>query len=167
MRRNSFLTYFLTMIASACGGQAADSVTAPAISASTPSASPPPTSSVPTIADLTAHFSDNSCTRAADGLIGRALVLTFHYTDDGGDVNGGHVMLNREYNTGRSEWHSAPIPLEVTLNGSQQKGIAQIADACPFFDDNSSEIETVTLFDANGNESNSLSVTEARPPGAP
>jgi hypothetical protein len=76
-------------------------------------------------------------------------------------------MLNREYNTGRSEWHSAPIPSEVTLEGSQQKGVAQIADACPLFDNNSSETETVTLFDASGNTSNSLSVTEARPPGAP
>lgn len=167
MRRNLFLTYFLTMIASGCGGEAADSATAPSVPAPAPPSPSAPTSTVPTIGDLSAHFSDNSCTRAADGLIGRALVITFDYTDGGADLNGGHVMLNREYNTGRSEWHSAPIPSEVTLDGSQQKGVAQIADACPLFDNNSSETETVTLFDASGNASNSLSVMVARPPGAP
>jgi hypothetical protein len=167
MRWNLFLTYFLAVIVSSCGGQAADSVMAPSVPAPAPPASSAPASSVPTIADLTAHFSDNSCTRAADGLIGRALVLAFDYTDGGGDLNGGHVMLNREYNTGRSEWHSAPIPSEVTLEGSQQKGVARIADACPLFDNNSSETEAVTLFDASGNPSNRLLVTVVRPPGAP
>ena len=122
---------------------------------------------MPVIADLNAHFSDNSCTRAADGLTGRALVITFDYADGGADLNGGHVMLNREYNTGRSEWHSAPIPSEAKLTGSQQKGSAEIADACPLFDNNSSETETVTLVDAIGNASNSLSVTVDRPSGAP
>jgi hypothetical protein len=122
---------------------------------------------VPVIADLSAHFSGNSCTRAADGLTGSALVLTFDYTDGGGDLSGGHVMLNREYNTGRSEWHSAPIPSEAMLTGSQQKGSARIADACPLFDNNSSETENVTLVDASGNASNSLSVTVQRPSGAP
>jgi hypothetical protein len=167
MRRNLFLTYFLTMIVTGCGGQAVDSVTSPSTAdppAPTPSA---PTSTVPAIADLSAHFSENSCTRAADGLTGRALVITFSYTDGPGDLNGGHVMLNREYNTGRSEWHSALIPSEVTLTGSQQKGSAHIVDACPLFDNSSSETETVTLFDERGNGSNSLSITVTRPPGAP
>lgn len=122
---------------------------------------------MPTISSLTAQFSNNSCTRAADGLQGRALVVTFDYVDGGADLNGGHVMLNRAYNTGRTEWHSAPIPGEVTLIGSQQSGEARIADACPLFDNNSSETETVTLVDANGNMSNSLSITVDRPPGAP
>ena len=174
MRRDAVLTYFLALFfltTSACGGQAVDSIASPsAVSTSTPSPSPPPpasTSTVPAIAELNAHFSDSSCTRAADGLTGRALVVTFDYTDGGGDLNGGHVMLNRQYNTGRSEWHSAAIPPEVTLNGSQQKGSAQIADACPLFDDSSSETETITLVDASGNGSNSLSVTVSRPAGAP
>jgi hypothetical protein len=167
MRRNLFLACFLTLIVSACGGHAGDSVTAPSIPTPAPPAPSAPTSSIPTIANLTAHFSGSSCTRAADGLIGRALVLTFDYSDGSGDLNGGHVMLNREYNTGRSEWHSAPIPSEVMLDGTQQKGVAHIDDACPLFDNNSSETEEVTLFDASGNASNSLFVTEERPPGAP
>jgi hypothetical protein len=53
------------------------------------------------------------------------------------------------------------------LTGSQQKGSARIADACPLFDNNSSETETITLVDASGNASNSLSVTVQRPSGAP
>ncbi len=132
-----------------------------------PAPLPAPPSTVPTISDISAHFSDNSCRRAADGLIGRALVITFDYVDGGADLVGGHVLLNRVYNTGRSEWHSAPIPSEVTLLGSQQRGEAEIDDACPLYDNNSSETETLTLVDANGNTSNSLSVTMTRPAGAP
>ena len=80
---------------------------------------------------------------------------------------GGHVQLNRLYNTGRSESHTALIPTEAMLIGSQEHGEADIDDACPLFDNNSSETETVTLVDANGNASNSLSVVMTRPAGAP
>ena len=182
MQRNLFLTYFLAMSLSACGGGNVPATLTPPDPAA-PAAPPPvptppaptppaptppvPTSTVPTISGISAHFSDNSCTRAADGLHGRALVITFNYVDSGNDLNGGHVMLNRAYNTGRTEWHSAPIPGEVTLIGTQQNGEARIDDACPLFDNNSSETETVTLVDANGNASNSLSVTVDRPAGAP
>jgi hypothetical protein len=168
MKRNLFLTYFLTTLISGCGsnGRVATTTVPTPTPAESP-APPTPTSTVPVISGLSAHFSENPCTRAADGLHGRALVITFDYVDGGNDLIGGHVQLSRVYNTGRSEWHAAPIPSEATLSGSPQRGEADIDDACPLFDNNSSETETVTLVDANGNASNSLSVTVERPAGAP
>jgi hypothetical protein len=162
--KHALLVAFLVALLSGCSP--AHEPSSPVV-ADPPAPQPPPTSTVPSISDLGAHFSDSSCTRAADGLTGRALVITFDYVDGSADLVGGHVLLNRVYNTGRSEWHSAPIPSEVKLIGSQQHGEAEIDDACPLYDNNSSETETLTLFDANGNVSNSLSVTMARPAGAP
>jgi hypothetical protein len=162
MKPNLFLTYFLAAMISGCGGRSIGP-TAP----ESPAPSPAPASTVPAISDISAHFSDKTCTRAADGLAGRALVITFDYVDGGDDLIGGHVQLSRVYNTGRSEFHSAPIPSEVMLLGSQQHGEAEIDDACPLYDNNTSETETLTLVDANGNASNSLSVTMSRPEGAP
>ena len=57
--------------------------------------------------------------------------------------------------------------LEVELGNCERGAEAEIDDACPLYDNNSSETETLTLVDANGNTSNSLSVTMTRPAGAP
>ena len=81
--------------------------------------------SIPAISNLTANFSTGGCIRAADGLAGRALVITFGYTDTSGATSGGRVQLSRVYNTGRSETHFFVVPSEVT-----------------------SSTETLTLFDA-------------------
>jgi hypothetical protein len=170
MKPNLFLTYFLGTVLCGCGTGSSGPIAAMEPSpVATPAPAPPPApaSTVPVITGLTAHFSDSSCTRAADGLHGRALVITFDYVDGGNDLVGGYVQLSRLYNTGRSEWHDAPIPSEAVLSGSPQRGEADINDACPLFDNNSSETETVTLVDASGNASNSLSVTVDRPAGAP
>jgi hypothetical protein len=139
--------------------------TSPIPPASTPAPTPP--SSVPAIANITAHFSDNTCTRAADGHTGRALVIAFDYVDRGDDLSGGHVQIYRVYNTGRSESHSQPVPSQVTLTGTAETGQLRIDNACPLYDNATSETETLTLVDASGQASNSLSVTMTRPPGAP
>jgi len=117
------------------------------------------------ISHLTANFLSTSCTRAADGLVAEALEITFDYTDGSGDLSGGHVHLDRVYNTGRSEFHDSPIPSAVMLAGTQTSGQLTIANACPLYDNAMSSTETLTLVDANGNASNSLSITVNRPPG--
>jgi hypothetical protein len=127
----------------------------------------PPASPTPAIANLTAVFSGKSCTRAADHLTGSALVVTFDFTDGDGDLSGGKVVLYRVYNTGRSESHSSPIPAEVSLTGSATSGQIRIDNECPLYDNNQTSTETLTLYDAAGHQSNSLSASTTRPVGAP
>ena len=96
-----------------------------------------------------------------------ALVITFNYTDPPGDLAGGYVELDRVYNTGRSEFHDSLVPSTVTLTGTATSGTLRIDNACPFYDDATSSVETLTLYDANGLKSNSLSVSTTRPAGDP
>ena len=148
-------------VISACDGNSA--TVAPTTSASTA----PATSTVPVIANITANFSTNSCIRPADGLHAIALVISFRYTDGTGDLSSGSVQLNRLYNTGRSESHVSPVPSAVTLSGTPTSGQLTISNACPFYDDATSSIETLVLIDANGSASNPLSVMVNRLPGGP
>jgi len=94
-----------------------------------------------------------------------ALVITFDYKDANGDLSGGFVELDRLYNTGRSEFHDSPVPSAVMLTGTPTSGQLRIDNACPLYDNASSSTETLTLYDASGMKSNSLSVTVTRPPG--
>jgi len=139
----------------ACGG-----------SSSGPTAAPPNVS-VPAISNLLATFSAGNCIRSADGLTGRALVVTFNYTDTSGDTPGGRVQLSRVYNTGRSETHFFAVPSEVTVTGTPTSGQIRIANACPLYEDATSSTETLTLLDAGGLASNNLTTTVTRPAGAP
>jgi hypothetical protein len=129
-----------------------------------PSSAPP---TAPTISNLSAAFSGQKCTRQADHLTGSALVVQFDFTDPNGDVPGGKVMLNRTYNTGRSEWHASPVPGDAILTGSGGAGHIEVDNECPLYDNNQTSVEAITLIDAAGLTSNSLSVTMQRPPGAP
>jgi hypothetical protein len=168
-----------SLLLSACGGITNDPesptptpspapVAEPAPSpAPTPAPSPTPVNSAPSIANLTASFSGNSCIRAADHLKGSALVVTFDFTDASGDISGGQVVLNRRYNTGRTESHASPIPAEVALSGTSTAGQIRIDNECPLYDDGTSSTESLTLIDANGFTSNSLSASVTRPAGAP
>jgi hypothetical protein len=107
------------------------------------------------------------CTRAADHQTGSALVVAFDFTDPNGDVPGGAVMLNRTYNTGRSEWHASPVPGEAILTGTANAGHIEIDVECPLYDNNQSSLEAIALIDAARLTSNSLSTTMQRPAGAP
>lgn len=122
---------------------------------------------MPAISNLSAAFSGKPCTRAADHLTGSALVVTFDFTDGDGDLSGGKVVLYRVYNTGRSESHSSPIPSEAMIAGSSTSGRIEIDVECPLYDNNQTTTETLTLVDAAGHQSNSLSTTTTRPAGAP
>lgn len=128
---------------------------------------PAPLPTPPTIANLSAYFSGKPCTRAADHLTGSALVIAFDFTDPNGDVPGGKVMLNRTYNTGRSEWHASPVPGEAMLSGSPGEGHIEVDVECPLYDNNQTSVESIALIDAAGLTSNSLSKTMQRPAGAP
>jgi hypothetical protein len=133
-----------------------------------PAPAPPPAApTAPTIANLSAYFSGKPCTRAADHLTGSALVVAFDFTDPNGDVPGGKVMLNRTYNTGRSEWHASPVPGEAILSGTASDGHIEVDVECPLYDNNQTSVESITLIDAAGLTSNSLSKTMQRPAGAP
>lgn len=128
---------------------------------------PTTTTSVPAISNLAANFSTAGCIRAADGLAGRALVMTFDFSDPTGDTSGGRVQLTRVYNTGRSETHLFAVPGEVTLSGTPASGQVRIANACPLYNDATGSTERLTLIDAGGAASNTLSVSVTRPAGAP
>jgi hypothetical protein len=145
-----------------------DSVTAPTpapTTVPTTTTTTIPAGSIPEISHLSANFSNNTCVRAADHLSAMALVVTFDYTDGGGDLSGGRVQVNRVYNTGRSESHVSPVPSEAALSGAPTAGTVTISNACPLYDNATSSTETFTLFDADGRASNSLSITVNRPPG--
>ena len=131
------------------------------------SPTPPTTVIVPTIANLAANFSTAGCIRAADGLAGRALVVTFDFSDPKGDTTGGRVQLTRVYNTGRSETHFFAMPTEVTVSGTATSGQIRIGNACPLYNDATQSTERLTLIDAGGATSNTLSVSVTRPAGAP
>ena len=94
-----------------------------------------------------------------------ALVETFDFTDSVG-VTGGRIELNRRYNTGRTESHVYPVSAEATVSGTPTSGQVRIT-ACPLYDDGTSSTDTLTLIDAKGLVSNSLSITVTRPAGDP
>ena len=93
--------------------------------------------------------------------------MELDFTDPNGDVPGGRLMLNRTYNTGRSEWHASPVPGEGILTGTSSAGHIEVDVECPLYDNNQTSVESITLIDAAGLTSNSLSATMQRPPGAP
>jgi hypothetical protein len=142
----------LTLLSlTACGGSATTTPT------------PPP----PAIANLSAGFLAATCIRAADGLPGRALAITFDFSESAGTISGGHVQLTRVYDTGRSETHQFAVPAEVTVSGTVASGQIRIGNACPLYNDATASTERLTLVDASGATSNTLSTTVSRPAGAP
>ena len=66
----------------------------------------------------------------------------------------------------RSESHVYPVSSEATVTGSSTAGQIRIT-ACPLFDDGNTSTDTLTLIDAKGLVSNSLSITVTRPAGDP
>lgn len=159
-------------MATACAGSITSPTSiAPAIpttsaaSAPAPAPAPPSEPSVPAISNISATFTTNTCTRAADGLQAMAELITFDYTDGAGDLSSGRIPLYRVYNTGRSESHTYALSDVTVSPGTPTSGQIRINNACPLYDNNSTSTDTITLVDGNGNASNSLSVTVTRPAG--
>ena len=126
-----------------------------------------PAGGPPAIVNLSAAFAATGCTRSADGLAGRALVITFDFTDAAGNTSGGRIQLTRRYDTGRSETHFFALPTEVSVTGTATAGQIRIGNACPLYNDATSSVESITMLDVNGLASNTLSTTVTRPAGAP
>jgi hypothetical protein len=126
-----------------------------------------PANRAPAIVNLSANFAATGCVRSADGLAGRALVITFDFTDAAGNTSGGRIQLTRRYDTGRSETHFFALPTEVSVTGTATAGQIRIGNACPLYSDATSSVESITLIDLNGLASNTLSTTVTRPAGAP
>jgi hypothetical protein len=131
-----------------------------------PAPAPPQPSNEPAIRNLSAVFTDTTCTRAADHLMAMSLAITLDFSDGGGSLAGGQVELDRRYDTGRTEFHIYPIPAEVTISGGSTAGQMRLT-GCPLFDNGHTSTETLTLTDARGLTSNSLSIMVTRPPGDP
>ena len=119
---------------------------------------------MPALSHLSAVFTNATCTRAADHLSAMGLAITLDFTDDGGALAGGRVELDRRYDTGRTEFHIYPIPAEVTINGGPTAG-QLLLTGCPLYDNGHTSTETLTLTDARGLTSNSVSITVTRPAG--
>ena len=120
------------------------------------------------ISNLTATFQSSSCTREFPGnrgVTGTTLSFVFSYVAADGNLQGGHVQLNRVYSTGDSEIHTWPIPAEATVTGTTAGQIR--VGGCPRYNDATASTETLTLYDANNRVSNSLTATVTKPSGAP
>jgi len=121
------------------------------------------------IGGLATAFPGSSCTREVPGTrgaTGTTLSLTFTYSAPLGNLTGGHVQLVQSYNTGDPETHTFAIPSEfLTINGTTTGTIR--VGACPRYNDATVSMETLTLFDAAGHSSNSLTVSLTKPAGAP
>ena len=126
-----------------------------------------PANGASAIENLSANFAAAGCIRSADGLAGRALVITFDFTDAAGNTSGGRIQLTRRYDTGRSETHFFALPTEVSVIGTATAGQIRIGNACPLYNDATSSVESITLIDLSGLVSNTLSTTVTRPAGAP
>jgi hypothetical protein len=127
-----------------------------------------PAGTGPMISNLTATFQASDCTREFPGnrgVTGTTLSFVFGYVAAGGNLQGGHVQLNRVYSTGDSEMHTWPIPAEATVTGTTSGQVR--VGGCPRYNDATASTETVSLYDANNHVSNSLTVTVTRPSGAP
>lgn len=127
----------------------------------------PPAVSAPTISNLAATFQSSSCTREFPGnrgVTGTTLSFVFSYVAAEGNLQGGHVQLNRVYSTGEPEIHTWLIPAEATVTGTTAGQIR--VGGCPRYNDATASTETLSLYDANNRVSNSLTVTVTRPSGA-
>jgi hypothetical protein len=120
------------------------------------------------IGGLATAFPGSSCTRDSPGTRGASgttLSLTFTYSTSQGNLTGGNVQVVRAYNTGDSETQNFAIPsASLTMSGTTFGTIR--VDACPRYNDATVSKESLTLFDAAGHSSNTLTVSVTKPAGA-
>jgi hypothetical protein len=127
------------------------------------------TSSVPQIASLSsAHFLQVTC--QIDGLPGQIHQISFTFSDVGGDVSGGNVIVTLAFSpvgTLGSATRVFPVPsASASLSGNATSGTITVS-VCVRFGANTTVTETITLQDASGLSSNALSQTFGRPSNAP
>jgi hypothetical protein len=120
------------------------------------------------IGGLATSFPGSGCTREFPGTRGAAgttLFLTFTYSAPQGNLTGGRVQLVQTYNVGDAETHTFAIPSEFLTISGTTSGTIRVG-ACPRYNDATVSMETLTLFDAGGHASNSLTVSLTKPAGA-
>jgi hypothetical protein len=121
------------------------------------------------IGGLETAFPGTSCTREVPGTRGASgttLSFTFTYSASQGNVTGGRVQLVQNYNTGDSETHTFAIPSQFLTISGTTFGTIRVG-ACPRYNDATVTLESLTLFDAAGHSSNTLTVSVTKPAGAP
>jgi hypothetical protein len=120
------------------------------------------------IGGLATVFPGSTCTREVPGTrgaMGTTLFLTFTYSAPQGNLSGGRVQLFQSYNTGDSETHTFAIPSDFLTMSGTTNGTIRVG-ACPRYNDATASMESLTLFDASGHSSNTLTVSVTRPAGA-
>jgi len=120
------------------------------------------------IGGLSTAFPGSSCTREFPGNRGTAgttLFLTFTYSAPLGNLTGGRVQLVQTYNAGDAETHTFAIPSEFLTMSGTTSGTIRVG-VCPRYNDATGSMESLTLFDAAGHSSNTLTVSVTRPAGA-
>jgi hypothetical protein len=148
----------LATILAGCGGHHDGGTT----SSSTPS-TPSTPSTTPVVSDLGVATSAQGCTVQA--LPGKVRTVTFSFTDVDGNERGGHVDLTLAAG-GPAQSLTVGVPSAgVTLAGTTA-GTITVSGLCITVIGGSATL-TVTLTDAAGNESNTLSAAVAglRPAG--
>jgi hypothetical protein len=142
----------LALAAAACGGGGSG---------------PPPTSptGAPTIANLVASFGQ-ACTTPS-GQQGTALTMTVSYTDPEGDVAGGSLSTNATFQpSGQVGVINFAVPADTASTTGTTSGSIQVLP-CLRFGADSAVSMSVTLVDASGAGSNTLTAQPAKPQGAP
>jgi hypothetical protein len=120
------------------------------------------------IGGLATAFPGSTCTRefpGTRGATGTTLFLTFTYSAPQGNLAGGRVQLVQTYNAGDPDNHTFAIPSEFLTMTGTTNGTIRVG-ACPRYNDATVSMETLTLIDAAGHSSNSLTVSITKPAGA-
>ena len=120
------------------------------------------------IGGLATAFPGSSCTRefpGTRGATGTTLSLTFTFSTNQGNLTGGRVQLVQSYNAGDSETHTFAIPSDFLTISGTTFGTIRVG-ACPRYNDATVSMESLTLFDAAGHSSNTLTVSVTKPAGA-
>jgi len=138
----------LASILAGCGGHHGGGTT----SSSTPS-TPSTPSTTPLISDLGVATSAQGCT--VQGFSGKVRTVTFSFTDVDGNERGGHVDLTLSA-SGPSQSLTVRVPSDGVSLAGTTAGSITISGLCIAVIGGSATL-TVTLADAAGNESNTLS----------
>ena len=120
------------------------------------------------IAGLSTSFPGSTCTRefpGTRGVQGTTLLMSFTFSAPQGNLTGGRVQLVQTYNVGDAETHTFAIPSDFLTISGTTIGTIRVG-ACPRYNDATVSMETLTLFDAAGHSSNSLTVSLTKPAGA-
>ncbi|HZS32872.1 MAG TPA: hypothetical protein VFC42_05790 [Methylomirabilota bacterium] len=120
-----------------------------------------PDPNAPVISDLVGEFLSGTCPGP-----GTPRRLTFRFQDADGNVSGGTVSVVATFDGGATFPVDFPIPSPALRITGTTSGTITLS-ACVTYGSRTSLTEAVTLTDASGRKSNTLTTTTPRPAGAP